>query len=83
LQRVGGELVHRQTKTYASDAELPLPDICIRAFEHPQRVEAELKEKATVWHDSGLVVTSAIARRSIRETSTGRSSSKRGRLGCR
>lgn len=37
LQRVNGGLVRRPTKTYASDAPLPLPDICIRALEHRRR----------------------------------------------
>ena len=60
LQRTGGELVRRQTKTYASDAALPLPDICVRAFEHRRRIEGELRSKAPAWHDSGLVLTSSV-----------------------
>lgn len=32
LQRVGRRLLHRETKTEASDAELPLPDICTTAL---------------------------------------------------
>src|SRR5206468_4250679 len=57
LQRTGSQ-ARRQTKTYASDAALPLPDICVRAFEHRRRIEAQLKAKAAAWHDSGLVLTS-------------------------
>lgn len=32
LQRVGGRLLHRETKTESSDATLPLPDICLNAL---------------------------------------------------
>jgi integrase len=32
LQRVRGELLHRETKTEASDATLPLPSICLTAL---------------------------------------------------
>jgi integrase len=42
LQRVNGGLVRRQTKTSASDAPLPLPDICIRALEDRRQVEERL-----------------------------------------
>jgi integrase len=31
LQRVGRQLMRRDTKTHASDAVLPLPDICVTA----------------------------------------------------
>lgn len=60
LQRVGGQLVRRETKTYASDAALPLPDICVRAFEHRKAVEARLREVAPAWHESGLVLTTRL-----------------------
>ena len=60
LQRVNGGLVRRQTKTYASDAALPLPKICVRAFEHRQSVEARLRSAAPAWHDSGLVLTTGL-----------------------
>ncbi len=60
LQRTGGELTRRQTKTCASDAALPLPDICVRAFEHRRRIEADLRAKAPAWHESGLVLTSSL-----------------------
>lgn len=43
-----------------SDAPLPLPAICVRAFEHRRRVEYELKESAAAWHDSGLVLTTGL-----------------------
>ena len=32
LQRVGRQLLHRETKTHASDATLPLPEICVTAL---------------------------------------------------
>jgi integrase len=32
LQRVGRQLLHRETKTRASDATLPLPGICVSAL---------------------------------------------------
>jgi len=32
LQRVRGELLHRETKTQASEATLPLPGICVAAL---------------------------------------------------
>ena len=32
LQRVGRQLLHRETKTEASDATLPLPEICVAAL---------------------------------------------------
>jgi integrase len=32
VQRVGGALLHRETKTEGSEATLPLPDICITAL---------------------------------------------------
>ena len=32
LQRVGGQLLHRETETEASEATLPLPGICVTAL---------------------------------------------------
>jgi integrase len=60
LQRVGATLLRRQTKTYASDAPLPLPDICVRALEHRRSVESRWHADAPVWHESGLVLTSRL-----------------------
>jgi integrase len=40
LQRVGRQLLHRQTKTEGSDATLPLPDICAAAL----KLRAEAKQ---------------------------------------
>lgn len=60
LQRVGGRLVRRETKTYASDAALPLPAICVRALEHRRLVEDRMREAAAAWHESGLVLSTRL-----------------------
>jgi integrase len=58
LQRIGGRLLHRETKTEASDAPLPLPGICLAALrDHRQRQQAWRIEAGGAWHDSGLVMT--------------------------
>lgn len=58
LQRLGGELVRRRTKTHSSDAPLPLPDICVEALRHRRRVENELRLAAgEAWNPSSLVLT--------------------------
>ena len=41
LQRVGGQLLHRETKTQDSDATLPLPDICAAALDLRQQARNE------------------------------------------
>lgn len=58
LQRVGGALHRRQTKTSGSDAILPLPEICVAAF----KIRAEEREQDRInagdaWTDSGLVIS--------------------------
>lgn len=58
LQRVRGQLLHRETKTEASDATLPLPEICVTALR--MRREDQERSKQAVgdeWNDSGLVFT--------------------------
>ena len=58
VQRVGGELVRRTTKTHSSDAPLPLPDICIQALAHRRRMETRLRLAAgEAWNPTGLVLT--------------------------
>lgn len=47
VQRVGGELVRRRTKTHSSDASLPLPDICIHALKQRRRDENMLRLAAS------------------------------------
>lgn len=53
-----GQLLHRDTKTQASDAVLPLPDICVAALRlwKAQRVEAR-SLAGKLWHESGMVFT--------------------------
>jgi hypothetical protein len=41
LQRVRRQLLYRSTKTEASDAALPLPDICVTALRMRQNDQAE------------------------------------------
>lgn len=58
LQRVGGQLMRRHTKTPASKAMLPLPDICVDALaSHRAVVNRRRLEAGEAWHDSGLVLT--------------------------
>lgn len=58
LQRVGGELMRRRTKTTSSDAVLPLPDICIGALRDRQELEEKWRaDAAEAWQGSGLVLT--------------------------
>src|SRR5215204_662454 len=70
LQRVSGRLLRRETKTAASDAALPLPEICVRALEGRLELERRLRSQAEAWHESGLVITTNLASRSILATST-------------
>lgn len=58
LQRVGGDLIRRRTKTSASDAALPLPDIALDALKSHQTLEKVSRLRAgEAWHTSGLVLT--------------------------
>jgi integrase len=58
LQRVGGQLLHRETKTEGSDATLPLPDICVTALQQRQRKQQDAREAAgKAWQRTGLVFT--------------------------
>jgi integrase len=82
VQRVNGGLVRRQTKTYASDAPLPLPDISIRALEHRRQVEARWRAVAPAWHEWGWCSRRGWGRGLIRATSTGRSLIGRSGLAC-
>jgi integrase len=55
---VGRQLLHRETKTEGSDAELPLPDICTTALrlrhDHQQR---DQQAAGPVWQGDKLVLT--------------------------
>jgi integrase len=58
LQRVGRQLLHRETKTAGSDADLPLPVIVATALR--QRLEDRARDKvaaAEAWQDSHLMFT--------------------------
>jgi integrase len=58
LQRIAGQLLHRETKTEASDAVLPLPDICLAALREHRAAQDRWRQIAGLaWHDSGLVFT--------------------------
>jgi integrase len=58
LQRVGKELLHRETKTDSSDAILPLPDICTAALrKRRSEQDATRQGNRAAWHDTGLVFT--------------------------
>ena len=58
VQRVSGQIVRRQTKTEASDAPLPLPDLCIAALKLRKRQqEADREQAGDAWIDTGLVFT--------------------------
>ena len=60
LQRIGGELVLGETKSEASDATLPLPDICVTALRLQQRWRPRARCSAGPnWVETGYVVTSA------------------------
>ena len=58
LQRVRGQLLHRETKTAGSDATLPLPQICRTAIAERRRLRAEDRKAAgAAWQESGLFTT--------------------------
>ncbi|MGW7572469.1 site-specific integrase [Streptomyces sp. NPDC054765] len=58
LQRVARRLVHDETKTEASTAILPLPDICVAALQLRSKAQEAAKQAAgELWTDSGFVFT--------------------------
>ena len=64
LQRVGGQLLHRDTKTEASNATLPLPEISITAlwYARARRDEAQ-RLVGDAWQDPyGFVFTTRYGR---------------------
>jgi integrase len=59
LQRVRRRLLHRETKTEASDATLPLPKICLAALRSRQAGQAEDRTRAgEAWQGSSFVLAS-------------------------
>jgi integrase len=58
LQRVGGQLLHRETKTQTSDATLPLPGICAAALDLRQSARKNDRDQAGIaWQGSRLLFT--------------------------
>lgn len=58
LQRVRGKLLHRDTKTQASYAALPLPDVCVAALRSRNSQRDEARAAAgKAWHENDLVFT--------------------------
>ena len=58
LQRVGRQLLRRETKTETSEAPLPLPDLCVTALKLRQQQQGADRDKADgAWLDNGLVFT--------------------------
>lgn len=58
LQRVGGKLLHRETKTASSDETLPMPPIAATAvrLRRKQR-EADRVQADVAWQECGLLFT--------------------------
>ena len=53
LQRVGRQLLRRETKTEASEAPLPLPDLCVAALKlRRQQQDADRERAGGVWIDT-------------------------------
>jgi len=81
LQRVRRQLLHRETKTEASDATLPLPDICIAALRRRRAEQSAARLAAGVkWQGArkdGFVFTgrygTPIDPRTLNRTFTARS----------
>ncbi|WUJ26295.1 site-specific integrase [Micromonospora sp. NBC_00389] len=60
LQRVRGQLLLCDTKTQASDATLPLPDICLTALKLRREQRDEARATAgKAWHENDLVFTTS------------------------
>ena len=58
LQRVGRQLLRRETKTDTSQAPLPLPDLCITALKlRRQQQDADREQRGDAWLETGLVFT--------------------------
>jgi integrase len=58
LQRVGRQLLRRETKTEVSEAPLPLPDLCVTALTlRKQHQDADHDQADGAWLGDGLVFT--------------------------
>ena len=55
---MSGQLIRRRTKTEASEAPLPLPDLCVTAIRlRKQQQDADRERVGEAWIDTGLVFT--------------------------
>jgi integrase len=69
LQRVSRQLLHRETKTEASEATLPLPSICVTALRIREKDQAAAKDAVGAsWTHSGWCSRPGSARHSSRGT---------------
>ena len=58
LQRVARQLLHRETKTPGSDADLPMPAVVAAALLTPSRpTERARRAAGDTWQDSDLLLT--------------------------
>jgi integrase len=58
LQRVKGPLIRRQVKTEASEAPLPLPELCVTALKlRWERQSGDRERAGDSWIETGLVFT--------------------------
>ncbi len=61
LQRVARQLLHRETKTAASDAMLPMPNLCVTALKLRIGSQEEARaETGIAWQGSKLVFTTSL-----------------------
>ena len=69
LQRVRGQLLHRETKTEASETTLPMPGIFVTALRIREKDQAAAMAAASAsWVQVGLVFTTRAAHHSSRGT---------------
>jgi integrase len=58
VQQANGQLIRHRTKTEASEAPLPLPDVCVTALKlRKEQQDADRERAGDVWIDTGLVFT--------------------------
>jgi integrase len=58
VQRVGRRLIRSPVKTDASEAPLPLPDLCVTALKlRKEQQDADREHPRKAWVDTGLVFT--------------------------
>ncbi|MGW8646761.1 tyrosine-type recombinase/integrase [Micromonospora sp. D75] len=61
LQRILRQLLHRETKTEASEATLPLPAVCATALRFRWEAQQRHRDHAgRAWQDNGLVFTTRL-----------------------